>query len=140
MAAVSSRYSRALADAVTGGRVAADARAVEQQLNDFLAMMQSSADLRNVLTSPAVSTAKKKSLVGALGDKLALSVVARNFLFVLVDQKRMDLLHEIMPLFRAEMDARQGMVEAAITSAAALGDADRAKLEAALAHKTGKKV
>ena len=38
------------------------------------------------------------------------------------------------------MDDRQGMVQADVTSAAALSDADRAKLEAAVARRTGKKV
>ena len=54
MAAVASRYARALADAVTGGKIAADAAAIETQLLAFQALMQESSDLRNVLISPAV--------------------------------------------------------------------------------------
>ena len=91
MAAVSSRYARALADAVTGGKIAADAAAVEQQLHDLAALMRENADLRNVLISPAVATAKKKSVVAALGGKLGFSTPAQNFVFVLVDHKRIAL-------------------------------------------------
>ena len=140
MAAVSSRYARALADAVTGGRVATDAATVEQQLHGFLGLIEESADLRNVLISPAVGAAKKKSLVEALGSKMEFSSVTRNFLFILVDHKRMALLPEIMPLYRAEMDERQGLVEASVTSASEMGGDARAKLEAALARKTGKHI
>ena len=140
MAAVASRYARALADAVTGGRIAAEAGAVEQQLHGFLGLMQESADLRNVLISPAVGTAKKKMLVEALGGTLGLTPVTRNFLYILLDHKRMALLQEILALFRAEMDERQGMVEAAVSSAAELSAADRASLETALARKTGKEI
>jgi F-type H+-transporting ATPase subunit delta len=139
MAAVASRYARALADAVTDGKVAGGEHA-EQQLTAFLAMMQSSADLRNVLTSPAVKANAKKKLVEALGAKLGISLLARNFLFILVDHKRIPLLHEILPLFRAEMDERHGVVEAQVTTAAELNAAERAKLEAALTKRTGKKV
>jgi len=139
MAAIASRYARALADAVTGGKMAG-ADQVEDQLKGFLGLMQESADLRNVLTSPAVKPKQKKSLVETLGGKLGFSLLARNFLFVLVDHKRMALLHEILPLFRGEMDDRQGMVQADVTSAAPLGTDDRVKLEAAVAQRTGKKV
>ncbi len=139
MAAVASRYARALADAVTGAKVSGGEH-VESQITGFLGMMQSSADLRNVLTSPAVKAKAKKQLVDALGSKLGFSTLARNFLFVLVDHKRIALLQEILVLFRAEMDERHGVVEAHITTAAELGAAERAKLEAALTKRTGKKV
>jgi F-type H+-transporting ATPase subunit delta len=139
MAAVSSRYARALADVVTGGKMAGS-ELVEDQLKGFLGLLQESADLKNVLTSPAVKPKQKKSLVEALGAKLGFSNIARNFLFVLVDHKRIALLHEILPLFRVEMDTRQGMVQADVTSAAPLGDMERAALEAAVAKRTGKKV
>jgi F-type H+-transporting ATPase subunit delta len=139
MAAVSSRYARALADVVTGGKMAG-AELVEDQLKGFLDCLQESADLKNVLTSPAVKPKQKKSLVETLGAKLGFSAIARNFLFVLVDHKRIALLHEILPLYRMEMDDRQGMVQADVTSAAPLGPAERASLEAAVAKRTGKKV
>lgn len=140
MAAVSSRYAHALADAVTGTSAPAGSDAVDQQLQDFVAMTHASADLRNVLLNPAVATAKKKSLIAALGVKMGLSAAAKNFLFVLVDHKRIGLLEEILPLFRADIDERLGRVEAHVASAAALSQKDRASLEAALAVKTGKKV
>jgi F-type H+-transporting ATPase subunit delta len=140
MAAVSSRYARALADAVTGSAAPAGCETVEAQLQSFVAMTQESADLKNILVSPAVPVAKKKSLIAALGEKVGLSTAARNFLYILVDHKRIALLGEILPLFRADMDERQGQVEAHITSAVELNAADRAGLEAAVATKTGKKV
>jgi F-type H+-transporting ATPase subunit delta len=140
MAAVSARYARALADAVTGGKIVADAPAIEAQLLSFDSMMKESADLRNVMSSPAVLAAKKKAVIEYLGARMGISQVTRNFLFVLVDQKRIGLLHEIMPLYRAEMDERAGMVEANVSSATPLNDVERGQLEAALAKKTGKKV
>jgi F-type H+-transporting ATPase subunit delta len=139
MAAVSSRYARALADVVTGGKMSGS-ELVEDQLKVFLGLLHESADLKNVLVSPAVKPKQKKNLVEALGAKLGFSTIARNFLFVLVDHKRIALLHEILPLFRIEMDNRLGMVQADVTSAAPLGHMERVALEAAVAKRTGKAV
>jgi F-type H+-transporting ATPase subunit delta len=129
-----------LADAVSGTSQPEGSANVEQQLQDFVTMTHQSSDLRNILISPAVAAAKKKSLIAALGAKVGLSQAARNFLFVLVDHKRIALLPEILPLFRADMDERLGQVEAHISSATELNAKDRADLEAALAIKTGKRV
>src|SRR5579862_4135754 len=101
MAAVSSRYARALAEAVSGGMTGA--ANVDAELTAFATMMKSSADLRNVLTSPAVAIAKKKELLKALGRKMGVSLATQNFLFVLADHKRLEVLDEILPLYRAEM-------------------------------------
>ncbi len=140
MAAASSRYARALADAVTGSRAPDGSASVEEQLRAFAALTHESADLRNILATPAVPAAKKKAVVDALIAKLGFAKAARNFLYILIDHKRMGLLDEILPMFRAELDQRQGMVEAQVTTASELSMADRGQLEAALAKKTGKRV
>ena len=61
MAAVSSRYARALADAVTGTSQPEGSANVEQQLQDFVTMTHQSSDLRNILISPAVAAAKSRN-------------------------------------------------------------------------------
>jgi F-type H+-transporting ATPase subunit delta len=140
MAAVSSRYARALADVVTGPKPLAEPDAVERQLSDFYATVQGSADFRNLLESPAVQASKKKTLLDSLAPRMELSRVARNFLFLLVDHRRMGNLGEILTLFRAFVDEKQGLVQAQITSSHPLDGAAQSNLEAALIRKTGRKV
>jgi F-type H+-transporting ATPase subunit delta len=140
MAAVSSRYAHALADVVTGPKPLAEPDAIERQLRDFYETLQASADFRNLLESPAVKASKKKALLDTLAPRLELSRTARNLLFLLVDHRRISNLGEILTLFRAYVDEKQGLVQAQVTSSHALDDAGRATLEAALSRKTGRQV
>jgi F-type H+-transporting ATPase subunit delta len=64
----------------------------------------------------------------------------RNYLFVIVDQRRAGLLPEIEQAFSALLDARQGITQAMVTSAADLTVKERAELDATLAKLTGRKV
>jgi len=64
----------------------------------------------------------------------------RNYLFVIVDQRRAGMLPEIEQAFSALLDARQGITQASVISAAELTAKERAELGAALAKLTGKKV
>ncbi len=64
----------------------------------------------------------------------------RNYLFVIVDQRRAGMLPEIEQAFSALLDARQGITQAAVTSSADLTAKERGELDAALAKLTGQKV
>ena len=140
MAAVAARYARALADVVTRPSPPETPEAVEKQLRDFEALTAESPELRTVLASPAVSGPRKKALLEKLGARIGLSRVGRNFLFVLVDHRRMALLGNILDAFRTLVDERLGLVEAQVTAAAPLAEAERATLEAALDRLTGRRV
>lgn len=140
MAAVASRYARALADVVTRPNPPESAGAVEAQLRAFLEITEQSAELRTILASPAVPAGRKKAIIEKLGERLDISRVTRNFLFVLVDHRRISLLGEILPAFRALLDERLGMVEAQVTAAAPLDEDERRALEEALRILTGRQV
>ena len=58
-----------------------------------------SAELRNVLLSPAVSNAKKRNVIGRFADSLPLSRLVRNFLYVIVDRRRSSLLDDMADAF-----------------------------------------
>ena len=140
MAAIAARYARALADVVTRPGAPETPEAVERQLRDFQALIAESPELRIVLASPAVSGPRKRALLEKLGARIGLSQVGRNFLFVLVDHRRIALLGSILDATRALVDERLGLVEARVTAAAPLADAERAALEAALGRLTGLQV
>ena len=58
----------------------------------------------------------------------------------IVDQRRAGMLVEIEQAFSRLLDARQGITQAAVTSATELTAKERAELNAALAKLTGEKV
>ena len=64
----------------------------------------------------------------------------RNFLFVVLDHRRMALLPEIQMAFDVQLDERQGIMRADVTTARDLSDAEKAELSEALraAHRASR--
>jgi len=138
--AVAKQYAQALADlafapgsTITAAQVASQLRAVEQ-------ISQASAELRTILLSPAVPPARKRSVMARLTEPLGLSRLVRNFLFVVIDRRRIPLLGAIREAFERLVDEREGIVRAQVRTAWELRPEHRAKLEEALERLTGKQV
>jgi F-type H+-transporting ATPase subunit delta len=138
--AVSMRYARALADAVLDPKSGLEAGRAWQELRSFAELVRDNAELRNVLMSPAVSPARKRAVVSRFAGILSASRLVRNFLFVLIDRRRIALLDEVVDAFEAEIDARLGIVRAQVISAAPLDEPQRAEMQAALGRLAGKQV
>jgi F-type H+-transporting ATPase subunit delta len=64
----------------------------------------------------------------------------RNYLFVIVDQRRAGMLLEIQEAFSALLDERMGITQASVTSASELTENERSELNAALDKLTGLQV
>src|SRR5580692_4763596 len=97
--AVVSRYANALADVVMGGQAGIEPGEAAVQLHAFAATVEESADLRNVLTSPSVSLARKRAVISRIVEVQGASRVVRNFLLVLSDHRRLDALTEVASAF-----------------------------------------
>jgi F-type H+-transporting ATPase subunit delta len=96
--------------------------------------------LRFLFSTPAISAEKKKTVLAELAPLLGLNPVARNFLSVVADHDRMNLLGEIREAFESLLDERMGVAVAEITTARPLEDAEKQELMAALRARTGKQV
>jgi F-type H+-transporting ATPase subunit delta len=138
--AVATRYARALADAILDAKSGLEPGRASQELRSFADIVRESAELRNVLSSPAVSAARKRAVAGRFAVTLPLSKLVRNFLFVLIDRRRIGMLEEVIDAFETEIDTRLGIVRARVTSAAPLDEAQRAEMQSALARVAGKQV
>jgi F-type H+-transporting ATPase subunit delta len=138
MAAVSSRYARAFADVVMSNQL--DAAKTALDLEQMSETMKSSADLRNIWESPSVPAQQKFRLLDAVAAQAGLAKQTRNFIAVLIEQRRIGLLDEITALFKTELNERMGFAEAQVTSARELGAEERASLEAQIARATGKTI
>src|SRR5262249_15946525 len=71
---------------------------------------------------------------------LGASKIVRNFIYVVIDHQRTQLLPEIFESFQEVVRERQGVAEAQIASAAALNDDQKKELTKALEKLTGRKV
>ncbi|MBI4492966.1 MAG: F0F1 ATP synthase subunit delta [Chloroflexi bacterium] len=91
-----------------------------------------------VLTSPAVPEEERRAALDRLLPDLGPEI--RNFLHLLVDRGRLELLPEILTAFRELVDQARGVVTAKVTSAVALDPRLREVVARRLAAHTGRQV
>jgi F-type H+-transporting ATPase subunit delta len=138
MAAINSRYARALADVAVEQKLDAD-----QLVGEVHALAQAltvSPELRIALETPSVPSGQKLKVLDAIVAKVGASPAARNFLAVLMQNRRIAALGEIARLFEVEMNERRGFSEAEVTSWRELGEDEKSSLASGLEAVLGKKV
>ena len=137
MKALAERYAAALVEVALENNQATQ---VKQELAAFAAMVRESPELNAFLSNPSIGRAVKHAVIEQLVTRMGASRTLRNYLFVIVDQRRAGMLIEIEQAFSALLDARQGITQATVTSPAELTVQERAELGTALAKLTGKNV
>jgi F-type H+-transporting ATPase subunit delta len=138
MSAFASRYARAFADVVTSAHL--DAAAIDRQLSDFLATWDGSVELRSAFENPAIPAAQKVAILDKLNAKLGLQKELRNLIAVLINNDRIAQVREIVAAYRAEVEERQGIRQAEITTARELREDERATLLAGVGKLAGAKI
>ena len=140
LSAVATRYAKALADVTSAAASALSPQDALTQLRAFESALAASRELENALTTPAVPTGRKRAVVGRIAGVLKLSPIARNFLFVLIDHRRIALLGAILHSFDLIMDERLGFARAEVSSPRELTETQRGAINAQLEHVTGKRI
>jgi len=134
------RYANALVDVILApgaGIAPADAAA---QLRQFVSTVQASPDMRVLMDSPAVPTARKRIVIRRIADALSLAPITRNFLLVLLDHHRASALGEMVHAFETIIDERLGFARADVRSAAELSPQEQEELAARLGKVAGRQV
>ena len=140
---VSLRYARALVDTLFGQRAGVPASAAESvaaELEAFQSLLGENPELRILFATPAISKSKKQAVLAELTPRLGLTPLARNFLNVVLQHDRMNLLSEIAAAFRTLLDERMGVAVAEISTARPLDEAEKQALAGALRARTGREV
>jgi F-type H+-transporting ATPase subunit delta len=138
MAAVSSRYARALVEVVLEQGMNGDV--AREQLNSIAEAVRESVDLRRVWESPAVPAEQKRAVLDGIVSQMKAFKAIRNFMAVIIDHRRIPMLDDIARQFAVELDAQLGLVEAEISSARQLLGEEKRELESRIERLTGKKV
>jgi F-type H+-transporting ATPase subunit delta len=139
LSVIGSRYAKALAEIVTAPGSTVDPTHALEQLKAVAEMLKESVQLRNALLSPAVPASRKRAVMARVAEPLGVSPMVKNFLFVVIDHRRVGDFAAIVEAFEIQLDARLGYVRADVTSAHELNAAQRAGLEAELSRLSGKK-
>ena len=138
MAAIASRYARALADVVQDQK--ADPRRIEEELRTLADVVSSAPQLRIVWENPAVEAKEKRAVLDAIVARLGTSRILRNFMAVLIDHHRIALLPAIVRQVEVELNERLGLAMADVITARPLGDGQKRALETRVGAVIGKTV
>jgi F-type H+-transporting ATPase subunit delta len=79
-------------------------------------------------------------VIEVLASRMNLATASRNFIFLLIDHRRTEMLREIQEAFQSELNARLGIAEAHVVSARDLSAEEKRELTSALERRTGKKI
>jgi F-type H+-transporting ATPase subunit delta len=93
-----------------------------------------------VWESPAIPAEQKRRLLDAIIERSAMLRPVRNFVAVLIDHGRISEVEQIARQFQTELNHRLGIVEAEVTSARPLAEAESRELLAEVERVTGKRV
>lgn len=127
--ALTSRYATALIElaekAGKSDKVAADLDALSKMIKD-------SADFRLFVSSPSLSRQSQIEAVGAIADKVGFDVLTKNFLGVLVNNRRLGGLSSIINTFKDDLAKRRGEITVQVETAQDLTPAQLKSLQDAL--------
>lgn len=137
---IGSRYARALVDVVLQPNSRLKPGDAITQLKSIEELLHSSPPLRSILITPAVAGSRKKAVLGNLAKQTGADTLILNFLYVLIDHKRIGQLSEIRAAFETLLDEHLGFVRADVRSAAPLDDGQRRAIETELMEKSGKQI
>ena len=107
------------------------------QLEQLDALLQDDV-LRAAFANPAVPTARRLELAQKLGSDLRPET--RNLLRLLIEHRRTAEMPAVRREFDRMADESQGIVNATLTTAVALSDADQERYQQELAKRLGRKV
>ena len=134
---VSGRYATALFELARDEK---SVDAVKADLDKFAAMLAESEDLRRLVRSPVFAAEAQSKALAAVLEKAGISGISANFLKVLIANRRLFAVSDVIRAFNALVAKFKGEASADVTVAEALSDKNLDALKAALKSVTGKDV
>jgi len=134
---ISKRYARAFFD------IAGEEQKLEQyynELHQFSSVIAQNKDLGGFLANPIFEQEIKKKVLEKIIGKLSLSPMTINFLKLLIDKKRIDILPDIETCYRQLMDETLQKVRVTVKTAFPLSGEMQSHITSSLKKMTGRTV
>jgi F-type H+-transporting ATPase subunit delta len=116
------------------------ARPTLEALEAFLSLVREHDELRAALTSPFVPSEAKKGIIDRVCESLPATRMSRLLLHVLADHRAGEHLDVLVREFKVLVHRLERRVDAEVTTAVPLSEAQLAQLRDALAQATGQQV
>ena len=130
-------YARAIMDVAQSPQKGAELR---DQLTGFEQVRKSSKDLQDMYANPGIDFDSKNKVTAAIAQRLALSELAIRLLDVLIRNRRINDLGDIVAGLATMIREATGTVAAEVRSASPLSEKEESELRAMLERKVGAKV
>lgn len=136
MSKISSTYAQALFDVALEENLLEN---IKDDLNAIRSVMKEQSKLMEVLTLPKLDKAEKKELVKSVFEA-STSKVLVDFLMLLIDKDRINLLTEIVMAYNELVNKHFGILEGTVYSAVPLNEGQLTELTYAFTKKLNQKV
>jgi F-type H+-transporting ATPase subunit delta len=113
---------------------------VGEDLQSLRAMIEDSADMRRLISSPVLTRAAQGRAVASVAEAAALNPITTNFLKLAARNRRLFALPAIIRSYLDRLAARRGHIDAEVASAIPLSDAQMDALAATLSATFGGEV
>ncbi len=114
--------------------------AYNETLQGVAGLYISTPEVADALTNPLYPLDVREKVMAGIIGSAKIDKIAANFLNLLVEKKRAEILPEIAEAFQAMVDEEKNISHGSVTSAVELSDELQGKVRAALEKLTGKKV
>lgn len=135
--AVASRYVGALIDLCEEAKDSKVLTQVEADFSDLSKTLTASDDFKAMIRSPLIGREKQLAFVDALAKKAKLHDLSANFLRVLVQNRRLNVLPAALEAFQKELSARRGEILAHVKTAQDLSAKQVKSIQDTLKKQTG---
>ncbi|MCF6290254.1 MAG: F0F1 ATP synthase subunit delta [Desulfobacterales bacterium] len=131
------RYAKAL---FAVGKEEGNNDEYSQFLSEFAALIDARPEVIDALTNPLYPQELRGKVMAAIVKSIGCDQIMGNFLNLLVQKKRAEILADIADVFQQMVDADRNISRGTITTAVALEDELKNKVRTALEKITGKQV
>ena len=117
----SERYSRALFEV---SKDVGDLEKVEQDIKNLQTLLNESAEVKNFIHNPTQSKDNQNNVIKLLAEKLNFSKNLKNFIFLLIEKRRIFFVNKIIESFLKLCSLKRGEVNASLISSKELSQAE----------------
>ena len=135
--ASAARYAHALFDVAIKE---SNPEQAEKELTAFADVVGQHAELQKVLLNPAIPAANKRAAVQQIVEVMQPSSPVRKLLVLLAERDRLELLPDLVAVYRERVMEHLKVIDAEVTTAAPLAPEETARLQQRLATSTGRTV
>jgi F-type H+-transporting ATPase subunit delta len=131
------RYAKALLEAANK---AGEEKNITGQFLEFAELAGSNSDMKKILNSPVISPLTRKKIIEKISEKSGYNIILINFLLLLNEKGRIKHFPGIYEAYMELLDESQGILNAKLSFAGRLSDAESEKIRKILERISGKSV